>query len=63
MQLFPNTCNQPEEPLLFGSTSSSQQIHIIAAVDSTLYDNVGEEFEGAAVTVTVPLGCLKYSTQ
>ncbi len=63
MQLFPNTCNQPEEPLLFGSTSSSQQIHIIAAADSTLYDNVGEEFEGAAVTVTVPLGCLKYSTQ
>ena len=36
-----------------------QQIHLIAAVDSTFYDNVGQEFEGAAVIVTVPLGCLK----
>ncbi len=31
----------------------------MCAVDFTFYDDVGEEFEGAAVIVTVPLGCLK----
>ena len=34
-------------------------MHIICAADFIFYDNVGEEFEGAAVIVTVPLGCLK----
>jgi len=34
-------------------------LHIICAADFIFYDNVGEEFEGAAVIVTVPLGCLK----
>ncbi len=34
-------------------------MQIMCAIDSIFYDGVGEEFEGAAVIVTVPLGCLK----
>lgn len=44
---------------MLGDKSSSQYLHIICPVDLIFYDNVGEEFEGAAVIVTVPLGCLK----
>ncbi len=34
-------------------------MQLVCAIDSIFHDGAGEEFEGAAVIVTVPLGCLK----